>query len=82
VSPDRPLVVLPARLAKGLEFDAVIVAEPAEIAVEEPHGARLLFVALTRAVQHLALAHAQPLPEVLAGPETPVGPELLGDADA
>ena len=59
VAPDRPLVVLAARLAKGLEFDAVIVAEPAEIADEEPHGVRLLFVALTRAVQHLALAHSQ-----------------------
>jgi DNA helicase IV len=66
VAPDRPLVVLSARFAKGLEFDAVIVAEPAEIAAEEPHGVRLLFVALTRAVQHLALAHSQPLPEVLA----------------
>jgi len=65
VAPDRALVVLSARLAKGLEFDAVIVAEPAEIAEEEPHGSRLLFVALTRAVQHLALAHARPLPEVL-----------------
>ena len=65
VDPDRPLVVLSARLAKGLEFDAVIVAEPAEIAADEPHGARLLFVALTRAVQHLALAHARPLPPVL-----------------
>jgi DNA helicase IV len=43
----------------------VIVAEPAEIAAEDPHGVRLLFVALTRAVQHLALAHAQPLPAVL-----------------
>jgi DNA helicase IV len=65
VDPDRPLVVLAARLAKGLEFDAVIVAEPAEIAEEEPHGVRLLFVALTRAVQHLALAHARPLPAAL-----------------
>ena len=65
VDPDRPLVVLAARLAKGLEFDAVIVAEPAEIAEQEPHGVRLLFVALTRAVQHLALAHARPLPAVL-----------------
>jgi DNA helicase IV len=65
VAPDRPLVVLSARLTKGLEFDAVIVAEPAEIADEEPHGARLLFVALTRAVQHLALAHARPLPDAL-----------------
>jgi DNA helicase IV len=65
VAPDRPLVVVPARLAKGLEFDAVIVVEPAEIAADEPHGARLLFVALTRAVQHLALAYAHELPEVL-----------------
>src|SRR5205085_12013841 len=65
VAPDRPLVVLAARLAKGLEFDAVIVAEPAEIAEEEPHGVRLLFVALTRAVPHLALAPARPLPEPL-----------------
>jgi hypothetical protein len=65
VAPDRPLVVLAARLAKGLEFDAVIVAEPSEIAEQEPHGVRLLFVALTRAVQHLALAHARPLPAPL-----------------
>jgi len=65
VSPDRPVVVLPAALAKGLEFDAVIVVEPADIASDGPHGARLLFVALTRAVQHLALAHAQPLPAEL-----------------
>jgi DNA helicase IV len=65
VAPDRPLVVLAARLAKGLEFDAVIVAEPAEVAEEEPHGVRLLFVALTRAVRHLALAHARPLPAPL-----------------
>ncbi len=65
VDPDRPLVVLAARLAKGLEFDAVVVAEPAEIIEDEPHGVRLLFVALTRAVQHLALAHARPLPTLL-----------------
>jgi DNA helicase IV len=69
VAPERPLVVLPARLAKGLEFDAVVVAEPAEIVAEGPHGVRLLFVALTRAVQHLALAHARPLPEALVGAE-------------
>jgi len=65
VSPDRPVVVVPAALAKGLEFDAVIVVEPAQIASDGPHGARLLFVALTRAVQHLALAHAEPLPAAL-----------------
>jgi DNA helicase IV len=82
VSPERPLVVLAARLAKGLEFDAVIVAEPAEIAAEAPHGARLLFVALTRAVQHLALAHAEALPEVLALADVVGRAEVGGDPDA
>jgi DNA helicase IV len=65
VSPDRPVVVLPAELAKGLEFDAVIVVEPVDIAAAPSHGARLLFVALTRAVAHLAIAYARPLPEAL-----------------
>ena len=65
VSPEHPVVVVPAGLAKGLEFDAVIVVEPAEILANGRHGPRLLFVALTRAVQHLALAHAQDLPAVL-----------------
>jgi DNA helicase IV len=65
VSPEHPLVVVPAALAKGLEFDAVIVVEPTEIAALGSHGIRLLFVALTRAVQHLAIAHTQPIPEAL-----------------
>ena len=62
--PDRPIVVVPAPLAKGLEFDDVIVVEPAEIAVGA-HGVRLLFVALTRAVQHLAIAYSDALPPEL-----------------
>ena len=65
VSPEHPLVVVPAALAKGLEFDAVIVVEPTEIAALGSHGIRLLFVALTRAVQHLAIAHTQPIPAAL-----------------
>jgi DNA helicase IV len=73
VSPERAVVVLPAGLAKGLEFDAVIVVEPAEIFDVEPNGVRLLFVALTRAVQHLALAHSRPLPAALLGADA--GPE-------
>jgi DNA helicase IV len=60
--------VVPAGLAKGLEFDAVIVVEPAAIAAHEPHGVRLLFVALTRAVQHLAVAHSDPLPFMFERP--------------
>jgi DNA helicase IV len=66
-SPEHPLVVVPATLAKGLEFDAVVLVEPAEILAREPHGVRLLFVALTRAVQHLAIAHARPIPALLQG---------------
>jgi len=32
---------------------------------------RMLFVALTRAVQHLAIAHSRPLPDMLGGPIPP-----------
>jgi len=60
------LSLLPAALAKGLEFDAVVVVEPAAIVAESEHGARLLFVALTRAVQRLVLTHVDSLPPALA----------------
>ena len=62
---EHRITVLPAALAKGLEFDAVLVLEPAAIVAESAHGVRLLFVALTRAVQHLAIAHADALPAAL-----------------
>jgi DNA helicase IV len=52
--------------AKGLEFDAVVVAEPAAIAGGSAQGLRLLYVALTRAVQELIVVHARPLPAALA----------------
>ena len=45
--------------AKGLEFDGVIVVEPTAIHADGPQGPRLLFVALTRAVQHLVLLHLE-----------------------
>ena len=53
----------------------MIVVEPAEIAAGEPHGVRLLFVALTRAVQHLAIAYADPLPPELTGQAQSGGPD-------
>jgi DNA helicase IV len=56
-------LVLP-ELAKGLEFDAVIVAEPALI-LGEPGGAGLLYIALTRAVRYLAVLFSGELPDVL-----------------
>ena len=45
---------------KGLEFDGVVVVEPNEIFDGSPRGARLLYVAMTRAVQELALVTTGP----------------------
>jgi DNA helicase IV len=52
--------------AKGLEFDSVIVVEPASLAGSDPAGVRLLYIALTRAVQDLTIVHARPLPASLS----------------
>nr|WP_228255086.1 AAA family ATPase [Ornithinimicrobium avium] len=65
-----PLHVVPATVAKGLEFDQVVVVEPAAIAAAEPDGRsglRRLYVVLTRAVSGLTVVHAEPLPQALAG---------------
>ncbi|TDW83800.1 DNA helicase IV [Kribbella pratensis] len=59
------LVCVPATLAKGLEFDAVVVAEPAHIVAAEPRGLHRLYVVLTRAVSRLQIVHAEPLPAAL-----------------
>jgi DNA helicase IV len=63
---DRQVSVLRPPTAKGLEFDAVVVVEPAAFLDEGAPGARLLYVAMTRAVQHLSVLHTRPLPAVLA----------------
>ncbi|SDM95322.1 DNA helicase IV [Geodermatophilus siccatus] len=60
------LAVVPATLAKGLEFDAVVVVDPAAIAAAEPRGLHRLYVVLTRAVSTLVVLHAGDLPELLA----------------
>ena len=62
----RPVTVVPAPAAKGLEFDAVVVVEPALIAGADPRGLRLLYVALTRPIQHLSVVHSLPLPSPLS----------------
>jgi hypothetical protein len=62
---DAPVVVLPVSAAKGLEFDAVVLVEPAELLAESPRGLGDLYVALTRATQRLTVVHAAPLPAVL-----------------
>ena len=58
--------VLTPREAKGLEFDHVVVVEPALIAREaDLRGLRELYVALTRPTRTLAVVHALPLPRAL-----------------
>jgi DNA helicase IV len=67
---DRQVELVPASIAKGLEFDRVVVVEPAAIAAAEPDertGLRRLYVVLTRAVSGLTVVHSDPLPEALAG---------------
>ena len=61
------LLIVPVSLAKGLEFDEVIVVEPTRIAAAEARGLQRLYVALTRAVSRLTVLHAEPLPAPLPG---------------
>jgi DNA helicase IV len=66
---DAHLDLVPASVAKGLEFDHVVVLEPAAIVAAEPDlvtGLRRLYVCLTRAVTSLVVLHDEPLPESLA----------------
>ncbi|TDD18770.1 HelD family protein [Nonomuraea diastatica] len=68
VAASERLTVLPAAMAKGLEYDHVIVAEPAAVAEAERRGLNRLYVALTRAVSRLDIVHARPLPPQLTRP--------------
>jgi hypothetical protein len=74
------LVLLPADETNGLEFDAVVVVEPAMVAAVGEHqsgegppvpttrGLRTLYVAMTRPTRRLAVVHAEPLPVPLVIP--------------
>jgi hypothetical protein len=71
--PPPRVALIPSTVAKGLEYDHVIVVEPADIADAEPDertGLRRLYVVLTRAVSRLTVVHARPLPGALA--DTPM----------
>jgi DNA helicase IV len=61
-----PVVVLTVRQAKGLEFDCVLLAEPAEMIGDSPRGLNDLYVALTRATQRVGVVHTGTIPDVLA----------------
>ncbi|MFI2509323.1 HelD family protein [Streptomyces sp. NPDC018972] len=62
------LTLVPASLAKGLEYDYVVLDEPRAVVDAEPDertGLRRLYVALTRAVSGLIVTHTTDLPEQL-----------------
>jgi len=62
------LDLVPASLAKGLEFDHVVLLDPAAIVAAEPNhatGLRRLYVCLTRAVTSLVVRHDGDLPPEL-----------------
>ena len=57
---DQDVIVLDVVSAKGLEFDSVVVVEPAHHSLPE------LYVALTRTTRRLVLVSSEPLPPALA----------------
>jgi DNA helicase IV len=72
--------VVPARLAKGLEFDAVVVVEPAAIVGTSDDNRRILYAAMTRCTQALYIVHRLPLPLGLDHVDTtPPSPPAVGD---
>jgi DNA helicase IV len=62
---DSRVELVPITLCKGLEFDHVVVVEPAAIVASEDRGLHWLYVALTRAVSSLDVIHRDPLPALL-----------------
>ena len=60
--PTDRIAVLTVTQAKGLEFDGVVLLEPAAIAAESARGGNDLYVAITRATQRLHVLHAAALP--------------------
>lgn len=64
---DTPIAILEVAEAKGLEFDAVVLAEPGDWLGTADRGLRDLYVALTRATQRLDVVAMDRLPSVLSG---------------
>jgi DNA helicase IV len=68
VNTDHGVAIVPASAAKGMEYDSVVLVEPAAIVAMENRradGLRRLYVSLTRAVSRMVVVHDQPLPPEL-----------------
>jgi DNA helicase IV len=73
-----PVVVLTVKQAKGLEFDCVLIADPARMLAESPRGLNDLYVALTRATQQVGVVYPGRLPEVLGRLSPALSPAEIG----
>lgn len=62
---DADVALLDVLQSKGLEFDTVLIADPAAIITESNQGLSDLYVAITRATKRLAIISPDELPEVL-----------------
>ena len=62
---DSPVALLTVTQAKGLEFDRVVLADPAGIIAQSPKGGQDLYVAITRATHRLAVVYTGDLPPIL-----------------
>jgi superfamily I DNA/RNA helicase len=63
---DSPVALLTVGQAKGLEFDRVVLVDPAGILSQSPAGGHDLYVAITRATHRLTVVHDGDLPAVLS----------------
>ena len=63
---DAQVALLTVGQAKGLEFDRVVLVDPAGIIAQSPVGGHDLYVAVTRATHRLTIAHEGELPAVLS----------------
>ena len=59
---DSPVALLTVGQAKGLEFDRVVLVDPAGILAQSPAGGHDLYVAITRATHRLTVVHDGDLP--------------------
>jgi superfamily I DNA/RNA helicase len=62
---DSAVALLTVNQAKGLEFDRVVLVDPAGILTQSPVGGHDLYVAITRATHRLTVVYDGELPASL-----------------